>query len=528
MTAKTSRSTRTNARRRAARLAAAATAVALAATACGGSPSAAGGGSTVTIAISADPGSLDPITTVDTSALNMNEFAYDPLVHAAADGSMTSGVASTWSATPTSASFTLRSGVTCQDGSPLQAADVAAEYNYIADPKNQSPLLGISVPPTAVATADAATRTVTVRTARPAPFLVQMAALLPLLCRRDLADSATLARTTDATGAYRLTQAVPGDQYVYVKRSGYTWGPGGDSGAKLPDKVVFKVVSSESTAANMLLAGEIDVAEIDGADGQRLAAARVSSQTVQELYGELFFNEASGHATADAAVRRALVGALDLPQIGVVATGTPATNLGEVSPTPCTGDTVQGSLPAHDTTGAAAELTADGWTRSGSTWTKNGRPLTVALSYPTGSDSEVDSAIQLAVQQWTAFGVKVSTTVSANIVATLSSGAWDVSWTPLGVALPNQLAPFFSGPRPPQGNNFGGVDNSRYNGLVAQASALPGAAGCTLWNAADASLVARLDVLPIVDSPKRLYGKGVTFRIDGAGVIPSTLRLTEG
>ena len=521
---------RSNARRRTARLAAVTTAIGLAATGCGGTP-AAGGDSTITIAIPADPGSLDPITTVNSAALNMNEFAYDPLVHPSANGTVIAGVAQTWSATTTSASFTLHPGVTCQDGSPLRASDVAAEYNYIADPKNQSPMLGLSVPVTTVAKADDATRTVTLRTTTPAPFIVQMAELLPLVCRRDLADSSALARATDATGAYRLTQALPGDQYVYVKRAGYDWGPGGADGAAMPDKVVFKVVASESTAANMLLAGEINVAEIDGSDGNRLDATRMRSQSLQQLSGELLFDESSGHATADAVVRRALAGAMDVAQIGAVATGgsgTPATNLGEIEPTPCSGDTVTGNVPSHDTARAAAELTGDGWTKSGGTWVKDSRPLTVALTYPTGMDSEVDSAIQLMVQQWMAFGVKVTTTVSATIVSTLASASWDVAWTPLGVALPNQLTPFFAGPRPPQGSNFGGVDNPAYAALTARASKLPGTAGCALWDEADASLIKRVDVLPIEDSPKRVYGKGVTFQIDGSGAIPSSLRQIGG
>ncbi|MFJ6139715.1 ABC transporter substrate-binding protein [Kitasatospora sp. NPDC092286] len=64
----------------------------------------------------------------------------DPLVHSAADGSMAPGVAETWSVEGGTARFTLREGVTCEDGAPLTASDVAAEYNHIADPANKSPL----------------------------------------------------------------------------------------------------------------------------------------------------------------------------------------------------------------------------------------------------------------------------------------------------------------------------------------------------------------------------------------------------
>ncbi|MEV7781153.1 ABC transporter substrate-binding protein [Kitasatospora sp. NPDC088351] len=63
-----------------------------------------------------------------------------PLVHSAADGSMAPGVAETWSVEGGTARFTLREGVTCEDGAPLTASDVAAEYHHIADPANKSPL----------------------------------------------------------------------------------------------------------------------------------------------------------------------------------------------------------------------------------------------------------------------------------------------------------------------------------------------------------------------------------------------------
>ncbi|MFJ5120185.1 ABC transporter substrate-binding protein [Kitasatospora sp. NPDC088548] len=130
---------RATGRRRAACTSAVAAAVAVSSTACGGGASA-GGASTVVVAIASDPGSLSPLTTLAGTALMINRFAYDPLVHSAADGSMAPGVAETWSVEGGTARFTLREGVTCEDGSPLTASDVAAEYHHIADPANKSPL----------------------------------------------------------------------------------------------------------------------------------------------------------------------------------------------------------------------------------------------------------------------------------------------------------------------------------------------------------------------------------------------------
>ncbi|MFF9349458.1 ABC transporter substrate-binding protein [Streptomyces sp. NPDC014734] len=500
------------------------------ASACGGGTGAeGGGGSTVVFAVAADPGTLSPTTALASTALSMNTFAYDTLVHVAADGTVVPGVAEKWSATATSATFTIRPGVTCEDGSPLTADDVAAEYNHIADPRNQSPMLGLSVPATAAAKADGARRTVTVTTTKPAPFIVEMTRMLPLLCRKSLAAPDALAKATNASGPYRLTEAVPGDHYTYVRRDGYAWGPRGSTAADLPGKVVFKVVPNESTAANLLMSGQIHGAVINGADQDRLDAAKVRNRSFEALSGQLLFNQAAGRPGADPAVRRALVGVLDLKELRNVATGGkggPATAIGETAPTPCTGDTVTGNLPAHDPGRAADALTAAGWTKNGGTWTKAGRPLTVRLSYPTNQGPQVASAVELAVQRWTSFGVKATAEPigSSSIIGTLAGGDWDLAWAPIGVTLPDQLTQFYDGPPPPKGNNFGSITNPDYHRLATRAAATPGADGCALWEAADAALVKNVDIVPFAARPVRYYAKGITFEVDGGGVVPSTLR----
>ncbi|MYS86730.1 ABC transporter substrate-binding protein [Embleya scabrispora] len=518
--------------RTASRIVALTTTACLTAAACGGSGGGGGPGGaagTVTIGLGSDPGTLNPFAAANSAAGVMNAFAYDSLVSIAADGQVVPGLAKSWTVHGVDkVEFSLREGVTCGDGTPLGVSDVANQFNYIADPKNQSPLLGLSVPRTTTATADDATRTVTVTTRDPAPMLLRMSAMVAIACPKGLKAPDTLARASDGTGPYILSDVVPGDHYTYVKRKGYTWGPAGAGNDQSPEKVIFKVVPSETTAANLLLSGQLNIAQVLGPDRQRLESAGLKQQSVNLLLGQLLFAETPGHPTADEHVRRALIHALDLGQIGTVATGgkgVPSKGLGLAEPKMCPADNITGNLPAHDRAQAAAELTAAGWTKSGDGWTKDGRTLEIRFTYLSGGE-QILAAAELTVQQWKALGIKVTTsTFTGTTLASVVGGdAWDVSWPPFNAALPDQLVPFFSGPRPPQGMNFGGTDNPDHQRLVAAARVKSDAAGCADWNAAEVALFKRVDVVPFVDTPVTMFGKGVTFRLDRGAIVPTALR----
>lgn len=104
--------------------------------------------------------------------------------------------------------------------------------------------------------------------------------------------------------------------------------------------MVFKVVANESTATNLLMAGQIDVAQINGGDQQRLDAAEVKNRSIDALVGQLMFNQAAGRPSADLAVRRALISVLDLKDLRNVATG------GIGTPPPASGRSRQPPAPA--------------------------------------------------------------------------------------------------------------------------------------------------------------------------------------
>ena len=525
-------------------------AVATALAACSGSsnnPSAGGSGSdatggdvvdngTFTLAISADPGNLDP----QSSAFNINfqvaQFAYDSLINIDGKGTLSSGLATSWRVAGKTVSLTMHKNVTCSDGAQFTAADAAANINYVTDPKNKSPWLGVFIPAGAKATGDATAGTVTITLAGPAPFVLNGLASLPMVCAKGIQNRKSLARATDGTGPYQLTEAVAADHYTYTKRSGYSWGPGGASTATpgMPAKVVVKVVQNQTTAANLLLSGGLSAATIVGADAKRLDAARLFKSQVNVVAGEMWFNQAAGRPGADPAVRRALTTALDLAQVRKVITsgnGVPPTGFAALPPVACPGDSVTPALPAHSPDKAKQELDAAGW-KAGSDGirSKNGKQLALTFVYGNTEGAAASAAAELATQTWQQLGVKVSSKAqdATAINATLfSTGNWDIGWLTLNVSSPDQLVPFMSGPAPANGTNFGHINNSAYSELVAKASAQNGAAGCPDWLKAETELVRAADVIPFANQVTTTFGNHTQFAISGA-IVPTSIRMLAG
>lgn len=519
--------------------AAAAGALLLSLTACQGSQAGTSGnyvnGKTFTMVIGTDPGNLDPHFTTLSTTFQVNKFLYDSLVAFDGRGKPVAGLATKWHGDATTATFTLRNGVTCADGSKLTAETVADNINFVGDPANKSALIGLMVPPGAKAKADAAARTVTVTTKTPDAFLLREVGRLPIVCANGMKHRSTLKRGADGTGPYKLTEAVPDDHYVLTRRAGYRWGPGGAGTGRTgtPAKVVMKVVPNETTAANLLLSGQANLDTVVGPDKQRLKAAKLFTRSTEAPLGEMWFNHASAEPTSDEAVRRALVRALNLKQLGQVLTGgsgRPSTGLVAPGMSPCTADTVSGNVPGTDVAAAKSGLDAAGWKPGANgVRTKNGKPLAVTFYYTTSLGPTMASAAELIQKQWKAVGVDVTlkSGTDAQVDQVINGqGSWTAGIVPLTVPLPSQLAPFLSGPRPPKGNNFSGIDNAGYAEHVRKASVKAGTSGCADWSAAEEELFRHVDLVPFVNSVVPIFAKGATFQLtEGTEIAPTSIRM---
>ncbi|WP_121257647.1 ABC transporter substrate-binding protein [Nocardioides ferulae] len=491
-------------------------------------------GGTFTLGVSSDPGNLDPQMSAGSALFMVTQFAYDPLVSVDGEtGEIKSALATSWETEGETTTLTLGEGITCADGTELTATDVADNLNFVADPANKSPFLGTFLPAGSSAEADDTARTVTLTLKSPAPFVLNGLASLPIVCPSGLADREALAQGTAGTGPYALTEAAPGDHYTYQIREGYTWGPDGATTATegMPDTVVVQVVENESTAANLLLSGGLNAAQIAGPDAVRLEKSGLFYAETPALAGEQWYNHAEGRVTSDPAVRMALTQALDLAELQQVITaeqGGPATVLAVNEPVSCPGDSVSGALPPHDPDAAAQLLDDAGWTRDGDgVRTKDGRPLEVVFLYQNNLGSSGDAAAELTVQQWREVGVDA--TARAQNEGTLTgtifgAGDWDVAWVSLNVNSPDQLVPFLSGPAAPDGTNFSAIDDPAYEAAVQEAMALPGTEGCDAWLEAEAGLIANADIVPFANSMVRTFGAKAQFETPGQ-LVPTSIRM---
>ena len=519
------------------RTAAGASVAALALTACGGGDG--GGevasGGTFTLAVASDPGNLDPQLSAATTLYQVSHFAYDSLLGLDDEGGVVSQLATDWSVEGSTVTLTLDPDATCSDGTAFTAADAADNLNWIADPDNQSPFLGVFVP--ADATAEATDDSTLVLTlAGPAPFVLNGLAGVPMVCAAGLADRSQLTDGTLGTGPFELTEAVPDDHYTFQRRDGYTWGPdgAGTDTEGLPDQVVVQVVTNETTAANQLLSGEVNAAQIVGQDFDRLEGAGLFSTSVTGILGEQWYNQAEGRPGADPAVRTALTQAIDFDQVAKVLAsdrGDRGTSLAATEPSACGGDSVTDALPEFDADAAAQTLDDAGWVAGADgTRAKDGTPLAITFLYDTGLGAPGSAAAELVTTAWQDLGVEVTVTPqdeTASIDTLFSTGDWDAAWVQLNVSSPDQVVPFVSGPAVPDGNNFAHIANADYDAGVAEAMATDGTEGCDTWLAAEAALIGAADVIPFANQELTYFGAGAEFGVVD-GLVPTSIRMQAG
>lgn len=482
-----------------------------------------------------DPGNFDPYRN---QLINFTTgLAYDSLLNWQPDGTLASGLAEDWQSDLNGASFTLKDGITCADGTPLTASHIADVLTFLADPANGSTQYGTTIPtvPFSV-TPDDQNRTVSIAMSSPYGFVLNTIGLAPIVCDDGMQDPSILQKSSSGTGPFVLTDYQPGDSITFERREGYTWGPDGAATSEpgTPAKIVLKFVTNGATAANLILADELNATIIRGAERQRL-----DSQGLTKVDGAIagqwvWFNQLGGRPTEDVQVREALMTSLDLPQLVQVSTGgfgSAAEGLIAQKPSVCPGNPLEGIMPEHDATAAATILDRAGWTRDDNgVRRKNGKTLSLAVHYVPSVSDYAGATAELVTQAWQAIGVEttlVTDTVTSQSQAMFQDSNWDVYLAPFGANLPSQMAPYLSGKTPPAGVNLAGIDNKEYNEAVLKAQSLMLPEACDQWHEAEKALYRGYNPVPISTLANAIYLNKAEVVSNSFQLVPTSFRVLE-
>lgn len=492
---------------------------------------------TFTISLAGDPGSLDPHHSATFAPAFVLAFAYEGLAARGPDGRLHPNLAESWQQQRDRISFTLRRDLTCADGSPLTLADVADNYLYVLDPANHSTHLGGGgVPPGTSLEVDEPARTLTLRTTAPHSFLLDMTGLLPIVCRRGLADRSRLRHHTEGTALFRLTASVSNSHYSFARRVGHHWSPWGTRSDTpgLPKRLDIRIIPNQTTGANLLLAGELSAASISGPDRRRVEAAGFHAFGSRGPGIQMWFNQAPGRITGDESVRRALIAAIDrhlLTRIASAGLGMDPHRLAGAAPMACPGNTIASVPLRFDVAEASRLLDRAGWHRGADgIRSKNGRRLLLSLiwDYDLNDPTSSAYAAEYAVSQWREIGAEVRSR-SVNGASTgevlFGTGDYDISWVPIVVSLPSRFVRFVSGPTPPQGLNFPHADFAEVERLTAAANAIAGTASCPSWDAVERLYLSRAAVMPVFDSDYAILSRDARFAVNGLMIVPASIRM---
>jgi peptide/nickel transport system substrate-binding protein len=444
------------------------------------------------------PTTLNPELALALPDYQLARLGFDTLVRKD-DSGLVPGLATSWDATPNQVMLTIRKDATCSDGTPITPTIVADSLNsYVAngDPGGIAEGFGGSIP---TITADDAADTVTISVELPYSEIVQglTVAASGIVCPAGLANLDALntgAVEGAGSGPYLLTSVEPGVKYVFTLRDDYAAWPQWTTSlpGTAPKTIEYIVAPDPSATANMVLAGDLDLARIMPDSRSRFdgnADVSLTSFPFGTFY--VLFNEREGNVFADPAKRKAVAQVIDQDQFFTTVTdgtGEKLTSLASPA-TPCVADATTRLIP-QDADAAKAVLSGVKIHMLGAQVVGNqgaGNELLAEQLRAAGADVTLDN-VDIGTWASTAYG---------------EPNTWDLTIYPdlnfLG-SLASPLSKFTGPDLLDGGGNVGGTTNQEADDLAFQArSATDATQRCDLYNQSVDSLVTNADAIPLVN-----------------------------
>ena len=448
---------------------------------------------------------------------------YDRLVARDGDGKIIPYLATSWEASATKATFKLRNDAKCADGSPVTPTVVANSFKRLFDPNtpsfNRPRIFG---PGPYTVTADDAASTVTISIGTPFGDLLDAFAhyASSIICPAGLSDASKLQDQMFGSGPYVMTESVRGDHVTLKRRDDWKWGPNGTTAANLPEQITIKVITNDTTAANLLLTGGLDVARVDGPDITRLQADK--TLTANESHGfqsfPMVFQHQAGHPTADDRVREALMSVVDPNAWAQAAFQKSIVSAALATPdVRCADPSVSKYLPQQGTDHAMQVLKDAGWTLQGGKLMKDGQQMTITIiSSQTFYQRAAPEYLQA---QFSKLGINavVKDTDQPTFLTALRGANFDVVVVAATGAPPmiSYTTGSMSGsPPPPAGNgsNYGFIQDQQLEDAITKATA---STDCANWNAVSQILLSKHHAEPLAAPVWFTFTKGLSLITTG-------------
>ena len=480
----------------------------------------AGSGGTVTIRSIDD---LDTFNPAKTGAPNMAvqaiELAYDRLVYLSPSGKLEPYLATSWTSTPTSLTLKIRKGATCADGTPVTPAVVAGSLNYELAKSTASPYVNYDLGPAQLKsiTSNSAADTVTISLTKPYNALVTaLATAFPdsIICPAGVKNPKALNAAPDGSGPYVLdkSRTTRGSVYTFTLRKNYNWGPNGWSATRpgVASTLVYRVVTDETTAANLLTTGQVDIAPVFGINEVRVAANHsaytFTTQALQMGSWGVVFNQGAGRVGADLAVRHAVYLAMNAqPMVKAAFSGEGVVFKTMVTPNMQCYDTGVGNVtPGFDPTQAKSILEKDGYKPgSGGVMTKNGKPLNLHIVM-WNTTNQLGDYMQQELQKIGVSATVQNEDINSWISALFTTKNYDLTVYSYYSSFPNPVI------MPAQDSSLS-INDPKYFALSSAAEEAPAAKQCAAWDKALTRAVTNYDVKPMGVSKNIWFGRGWKF-----------------
>lgn len=403
-------------------------------------------GGTLTIAVAADVGTMDPQGGIGISAAPLYAV-YEPLLKVSREVALIPGLAESWEVVDeTTYRYRLRQGVTFHSGNPFNAEAVKADIERFQTPGVAARDYNLLSMIDRVEVEDE--YTVLFRLNRPFPaFPYHTAEILSLVvdaARAAEIGDAAFSEQPSGTGPFMLESWAKNDRLTVTRNPNY-W----DAGKPYVDQIVYRVIPDEATRSVALEAGEVDVVlGVSPAEVERLRSnpdIKIDEQTIsRSVYLGFPYDQAPFN---DLAIRQALAAAINVDSIvDFVQEGT--VEKATTFYPPFIFGSAEGSIaaaPAYDIAQAQALLDEAGWVLGADgIREKDGQRLSFTLTFPSAvlpamrqtaeviqqNLREVGIEINLDEREWAAFvGDWIEKKVELYIMGiSATTGSLDVSF----------------------------------------------------------------------------------------------------